>query len=584
MKWKRCLNLQSRILLIVMLSILMISSVALGCIQIVEDSSKGLLHDALAGVLTCSGNEIARHLGSIEEMSGLMLADSAIQEQLTVIKDSTNVRKRTIANQALSYSVAEYRQHFATHGIRYMNLVNDSFTTYSNRIYSNQTPAGVHEAVVKAAAEADGAPCWVTEYQRQAGLFLGRTIRRTAFLQLDVLGTLCVSIDLDSLISSISKSIVQCKDAQYLLMDDENILYLPSTLSDAQAETVRDELEMPYAVIPLNGQPYFAVKGFLPNYHWIYICLVPYSPVSNVLRLSRLFCILIMIVTSILVCFISRGVIHSLTRHFDRLIQKMQAFSQDEAILPTDLYDYRYRTDEIGVLHRQFDDMAQKVRDLIRINYTNELFKKEAQLKALESQINPHFLYNTLNAISWRAKAAGERDISAMVEALGDLLRTTLRNQGTTLPLGKELQIVNSYMTIQQFRFDDRLEYEVCMEDAYLQVEIPKLSIQPLVENAVQYALETTSERCSIKIDGNAERNVLHIRVRNTLSEFESDLLEKLRSKQIRANGFGIGLLNIEKRLKLTFGEEYGLILRNENGCAVAEITVPLAREETCND
>lgn len=175
--------------------------------------------------------------------------------------------------------------------------------------------------------------------------------------------------------------------------------------------------------------------------------------------MSLLFALLIMLVVLLLCLVLFNYLVNVITGHFTTLIRKMDAFGEDETTLPQSDADYSSRSDEIGELHRRFDKMAVHVQDLIQKNYVNELLAKDAQFKFLESQINPHFLYNTLDSINWRAKALGDKDISTMVEALGALLRVTLSHKETISTIGSELEIVRNYMSIIQVRYDDRIEF-----------------------------------------------------------------------------------------------------------------------------
>lgn len=180
----------------------------------------------------------------------------------------------------------------------------------------------------------------------------------------------------------------------------------------------------------------------------------------------------------------------------------MDKFSRDEAALLSTKYDseYAYRKDEIGRLHQGFERMTARIQNLVNTNYVNEILAKEAQIKALESQINPHFLYNTLESINWRAKAVNNREISLMTESLGSLLRATLSNKKSLVTLSYELNLILSYITIQQIRFEERLDYREQVPDGLKNALIPPLTLQPLVENAIHYALEEMTETCYITI------------------------------------------------------------------------------------
>lgn len=169
-----------------------------------------------------------------------------------------------------------------------------------------------------------------------------------------------------------------------------------------------------------------------------------------------------------------------------------------------------------------------------------------------------------------------------MVESLGTLLRATLSNSTSHFDLKKELEIVTAYITIQKYRFEDRLEYSIHCNEAWYNAQIPKMCIQPLVENSINYGLEESTELCTIEItiEHQPESDTLTVLVKNDGSFFEDHLLEKLRSQEIKPHGFGIGLININERIKLMFGKDYGLSLYNENDWAVARIIMPYITDQ----
>ncbi len=208
-------------------------------------------------------------------------------------------------------------------------------------------------------------------------------------------------------------------------------------------------------------------------------------------------------------------------------------------------------------------------------NYRQQLLMKDAQLKSLEAQMNPHFLYNTLDAVNRRTKAVGEQEISRIAESLGHFLRMTLSRRSDNFTLSEELEIIGYYMTIQQLRFDNRLDFSVNVPEEYRDAMMPKLSIRPLLENAVHYALEQVADTCEISLSCVRMENLMRIYVKNTGSEFQEDLLDKLKNEEIKGKGLGIALLNIQERIQLLFGEQYGLRSYNEQNCAVVRMEIP---------
>ena len=163
-----------------------------------------------------------------------------------------------------------------------------------------------------------------------------------------------------------------------------------------------------------------------------------------------------------------------------------------------------------------------------------------------------------------------------MVESLGRLLRASLSHTQNVITLKDELNIVHSYIAIQKMRFDEeRLKYLEDIPEELLSISIPKMTIQPLVDNAINYAMELITEQCVIEVMGRRSDSV-HIYVRNNGSQFDHDLLSRLRSGQISTHGVGIGILNIHDRIQLLFGKEYGIRLFNQDDDhAVVDICLP---------
>lgn len=569
------LPLKTKIFSITLISIFLLSVSALAGIQITSSSNKKLLYNTIAGSLSYSATDISNRLKNIETMSYMILSNTAIQSNLAILKDSDDYIDRTQAYQDLYYIFPEYYENFKANNISYMNLYSNTFTTYSNKTYSDKTPNEVHLDILKETAEKEGGLCWISRYNDQYGLFLGREIRRIKQTKLDRLGSLLVCIDIDEMVKSATHFSNQYEDASYLMLDGGDLIYHSKNFTDEQAMKIQSSLDSSYKILTLNNHNYFAVRGRIPDYEWDYICLVSYDAITSALKISQVLCLSLIGLSIVFTLLLSRRLINSVVYHFSTLMDKMKAFGKDETTIPNVEYDYSSRNDELGILHRKFDHMAYKIQHLIQVNYVNELLKKEAQLKALETQINPHFLYNTLESVNWRAKAIGETEISSMVESLGALLRVTLGKKQSIFTLQEELGLVNSYMTIQKIRFEDRLNFQVEIPEELLRASIPQLTIQPLVENAIHYGLEESTEECLIRVTAQCEEDLLHIRVSNSGSLFADDAQAKLERREVQPHGFGIGLLNINQRLKLTFGDDYGLTLYNEDDMAVAMITIP---------
>ena len=575
----RNLSLKKKIQWIVFLCVFIMTATAFISNHLIAASYDKLLYQTIASSLSVSSLQMQNSLENLNTMADLILGDAGLQRDLGAMKDSERIQDINDAYRSAYTSLMEYYFTFRRYHIDYMTLYQDSLAIRTHLPSSRgPLPQEVGDDLKRRALEADGAVAWITDYSRDYGLFLVRSIRRTEYLRLDSIGILVVNINPRSMAKEATDSALFQREAAYLLSDSDNFIYVSDILPSQAVSGFSDRMEGTYGTERFGGNDFFYVKSRIPEFNWNYTCVVPYDAIRSSLDTSRNLCVLILLVSMVLTVIMSSRIIRSITRHFENLLQKIKNFGEGNQRPLAMEYNYRDRTDELGILHRQFDYMVEEVNQLIRTNYLNEILIKDAQFKALESQMNPHFLYNTLESINWRAKLIGAKDISSMAEALGTLLRITLDQTDKQVPLSRELELVKCYMVIQKYRYEERLDYEIQIPKELLGCYVLKLTLQPLVENAVRYGLEESTEGCLIQIVAQADREkeILHIYIKNNGSSFQDDLLRKLERHEVQPHGFGIGLLNIRDRMLLTFGEGYGLDLYNEDDLAVARLTCPL--------
>ncbi len=581
-KFIRNLSLQKKIQSITFICIFLMTAAAFLSLRLITASYDRTLYRTAASSLSASSMGMHNCLETLNTMADLFLADSTIQSGLGTLKDSDQVQETSTAYRSVYASLTEYYFTFRKNHINYMGLYQDTFSVHTYMPFSrNVLPKEVENYLLEKARQAQGATVWAADYAEEYGLFLVKSIRRTEYLKLDEIGILVINVDLDGLVTEASGSGFLQTEASYLLFDKGTRIYGSSTVTDKMSSCDIGCFPGHYGLTSHSGDTFFYVKSYIPGVGWDYICIIPYDNIMSSLRTGQILCFLVLLVSVTAALVLSSGLIHSITRHFDTLLQKFHNFGDgNQEPLPID-YDYKNRTDELGILHVQFDHMVEEVNQLIKTNYLNEILIKEAQFKALENQMNPHFLYNTLESINWRAKIMGAKDISSMAESLGTLLRFTLDQTSKEVSLKRELESVQCYMTIQKYRYEERLDYQIQVPEDLMSCLVLKLSLQPLVENAIRYGLEENTEYCVIQIQAEADTHSqqLYIYIKNTGSSFEDQLLKKLETHEIEPHGFGIGLLNIRDRMQLTFGEPYGLELYNEEDLAVVRLIFPLADE-----
>ena len=374
-------------------------------------------------------------------------------------------------------------------------------------------------------------------------------------------------MDTDRLINTINRSFQTFDTGYYILADGPDTIYASSGLSkDLVNRTLLLEDDT-YQTLQADNHTYFAVSSKIPYYDWRYISLIPFDSIIHSIGRSAKIILGIMVLGILTALVLTQWLIYSILRHFNALIVKMDVFSKNELTLEQSAYDYSTRNDEIGRLHQRFDRMATRIRTLVDTNYKNELLRKEAQIKALESQINPHFLYNTLESINWRAKASKNAEISMMAESLGTLLRSTLSNHESLVELDYELELVRAYITIQKIRFEDRLDFLSLVDDDLHHILMPPLTIQPLIENAIRYGITQKEGGGTITISSAETGSGYLVKVSDDGVGFDPERV----NNDDRSH---VGIENTRKRLETLCGGSLSVISAVGGG-TVVEIFIP---------
>lgn len=579
-KWKSFSDWRLRTKLFFILALCLVVSMLLSVYNMfhISRAYDRELYGALSNFLSLSVTEIGYKLDNVQQMTTDLGQDSQIQTYLSHNKDAS--RAFSSEYNALYYLVQDYYKKNRVNCVSNITLYTGNFTLRSNTSANVYVPDEVYKDLYEAALGANGATVCVTDYSRDYGLFFVKAIRRIENLRLDTLGIEVVQMDLEKLVKS-SVSLNQYDNVIFVLTRPQDGAVMYSSAGEAGPQTLPTlDTESRWDICKLDSVKYFVTADGSADYPWDYLCLVPYNEIYASIRDALLFCILFFLAGIALTFLVCHFLVDRITRRFAKLISQMDQFAKytPDMVLPVDEFsgEEREAGDEVGMLSRHFSHMAREIDGLIQTDYTNRILLREAQLKALEAQINPHFLYNTLSAINWRAKMRGAQEISDMVEALSNLLRVTLNDDSGLIPLEKELSLVQSYIVIQRIRFDETLDYRLAVEaDELKDVLIPKLTLQPLIENAIRYGLEQSTQICRVQLSVRRQGAQLVLLVQNDGSLYEDNLLEKLRQKTVTPHGYGIGLLNIEKRLEFAFGKEAGLELYNEDGMATARITIP---------
>jgi len=293
----------------------------------------------------------------------------------------------------------------------------------------------------------------------------------------------------------------------------------------------------------------------------------------------------LVIITSLISCFLA----WSVTKPIKKLGHLMQEVKEGNLSVSIPIHS----NDEVGVLAQSFDSMLEEIRMLIQKNYSIEIRQKNAELYALQSQINPHFMYNTLQTISMAVEDGESEMVVEMVTLLGRMLRYSLSNKDRLVPISQEVDHIQDYLRIQKFRFEERLTYTIQIELDSGSYFTPKFILQPLVENSIKYGLEKR-KGLSIQI---FVKEILNKQGKNDIlftirdngpginEEKLGELNSKLKSDPMGKREFGFGILNVHARVMMMFGDQYELLVHSsiEKGTEIMIQIPAILKSEVTN-
>lgn len=300
-----------------------------------------------------------------------------------------------------------------------------------------------------------------------------------------------------------------------------------------------------------STQAFYYVGSKMPN-GWTLIQTVSVKEFNK--DLNRLICTVVGVV--MLVLCISFWVIWYATSKIAKpareLMESMKKLAKDNKYPRVEVIS----NDEIGMIGMEYNKMAENIENLIEKVYKMELTQKQAELEFLQMQINPHFLYNALDTISWMALGQGNMDVSEMTIALAELLRATIKKE-SLISLREEMTTVRDYLFIQGERFGDKISAEYQIEEAAYDCQVPNFILQPIIENAIIHGLEPKIGKGIIKIKIYLKHGRLYVQIEDDGAGMSEQEIETLYS-ECRENNTkqSIGLKNVYRRLLLCYGEE----------------------------
>lgn len=315
-----------------------------------------------------------------------------------------------------------------------------------------------------------------------------------------------------------------------------------------------------HVAIDRNGQKLVVNSLHIDKGNWTLVSMIPYeklvAPLNNIRNTLLFINILFMIAFLIVALFISNIISKPIIKLGKSMKKVEQGIFNEKVEIVSE--------DEIGKLSRNFNNMLDKVSELLLHTKEQERLKRDAEFEALQAQINPHFLFNTLSSIRWAAAAHGDKKVEEMVHALSVLLRASIANSQELVSLENEITILKNYLELIGMKQGAVYSFECNIDEDIMKYRIPHLLLQPIVENSIIHGFEDLREQGIISINAGITGDVLKIELADNGRGIGGKTLESILNKEASGSDSkkyykSIGLKNIHERIKLIYGANYGI-------------------------
>ena len=404
------------------------------------------------------------------------------------------------------------------------------------------------EALEKELEEKHGGFAMLPPTEKYPYIVCGRKILRSRNVSLDDMGTIIVTVDVRTLLShQINR--LSYQPTQLYLYNGSELVY--SNVDEGYL-LPESESEQGYEIVKLGGSRYY-VCWITSATTGLRLCSVfDYNEIYGQTNHTRN----LLILGECLLCLLFAWVTVRLTRLVTQPLQTLSTavqvvengdFAKAREVLPQGL-----GTDEVGTLTHEFDTMLGAIDTLIHENYEKQIKLQETRYKMLQAQINPHFLYNTLSTLSWLVRAEKNEDADNLIINLGKMLRAAFSHtQNTTA--AEDVQLARSYIEIQKLRYKRRAQITLTESDNLEAWYLPYFTLQPLVENAIHYGVESSDDVCIVQVSACADADTLTLTVQNTGEVIPREKVAEIQAFKAKPRGNGIGMKNIYERLAMMY-------------------------------
>ena len=527
----------------------------------------------------CISNDVERYQNELLEISNSISYSEYMQEALKEYVQSEGSLQ--VSNNIIDY----IRSNVTNSSVSDIRIVMDTGDVINCKmVYRLQSSE--MDRLKQSVQDADGLPVFVsTELESgNEGVTLARGIYSSD--SLEKIGEIYITVT-ETGIREIYEEIDFGKDSVISIVDSMGNIISTNNENEkidlgelTQAIYSEDAGQSGVVTFEVSGQKQYIAFDKIGDENWCTVCMVPYSYLDSVVNQIR-FYIYICAAVCVFICLLFTMIINtSISKPLIKLRNHMR--DANENTLPDKIEDVN--RDEIADVTNSFNYMIDEIQTLVEEIHVSEQQKVTEKLKALQAQINPHFLSNTLNTIKWMASMQNATNIEELVTSLINLLQVSMGKVDDLVPIEKEIEYVRNYVEIQSFRYLDKFDVQYDIHEEVQKCKLPPFTIQPIVENAIVHGIDPKRGKGNIWISAYRIDDSVICEVKDNGVGFSE---EQLESKKKARGVSGLGMRSVDERIKMMFGKNYGVSYESISGIytkVMIEIPYDKELEEKINE
>ncbi|MEG2380397.1 MAG: histidine kinase [Oscillospiraceae bacterium] len=549
-----------------------IESNAISHIQDVIKSSNSRLEDKLSSldnIIKTISNDRKDIINIIK--NPLLFQESSYKQEVSTLLEPYFAPN---ANSIYGICIADLNGNFSKSGNPYLPTEYMNTDWVKNIISGNGENVYILKNLHTSATEFD--------HSKKSYLTLGKAILEDenviGFIFIDIKPSVIISAYGTNMMNGIATSLIIDKNSNIIFWNNNALA--GEDINNLIKTTPQSINEYTVQKLKINGLVQFVVSNTSAYTDWTSIVLVPNSVLEkqyiNAIKETLFYAVIILLLVIIISMLLSLNITYKLKR-----LRNFALYYKDNNFVIPDELSKIHSEDEVGELAIAFSDMLAKINQQMLDIKQQDKQKRKYEIEALQAQINPHFLYNTLNTIKHLGEIQNANNICCVTTSLISLLKYSVNSEEKFVDINSEIEYIKNYMNIQQYRYFREIPVIYDIEEAILNKKTIKMLLQPIVENSLKHGLAVANEDSYIIIKGYQIENEIEFKIIDNGTGIPEDKLEKILTKKQNGNKFGgIGLANVNKRIKLFFGENYGINIDSiENVQTIVSINMPIISE-----